>query len=85
MTDFECVAKNSSVDVKQIKMLFKCSADTDTDTATSDFDTIEHNCTVNLDIIAGWLPPSPTFHFSTISRHPLFELTGNFILRQTLK
>lgn len=32
---------------------------------------------MNLNIIAGTRPSSPTFHFGTISRHPLFELAGN--------
>lgn len=66
-------------------LVYVKSQNADADSATSDFDTIKHNCSMNLDIIAGSVPPSPTFHFSTISRHPLFELTGNFILRGTLK
>lgn len=38
---------------------------------------------MNLDIIACSFPQAPACHFSTISRHPVFEVNDNFKLRET--
>lgn len=68
--------------LKKCHVPLKFSADVNV--ATPDFDT-KTTCSTNLDIKAGSVPRDPTFHLLTISRHPCFEHTGNFILREALK